>query len=274
VGPGFFSAMEIPVVLGREIDERDSVRSARVAVVNETFVRKFFPDQNPVGRRFGIDDKDTSDIEIIGVAKDTRYNSLKRNIPPVVFTPYTMELSRVAGMTFEVRTQGDPLVIAGALAAAVREADGRVPIASVTTQSRVIDQTISQELTFAQLCSCFAIMALLISCVGLYGTMTYSVVRRTGEIGMRMALGARRGRVIWTVLRDVLRLATAGVVIGLAAAWAGGRLIESLLYGIRRDDPLAITTSVLILIAASLLAGYVPAARASRIDPCVALRHE
>ena len=274
VGPGFFSAMQIPVILGREIQERDSASSARVAVVNETFVRKYFPGQNPLGRRFGTGEEDTAAIEIIGVAKDSRYNSLKRNVPPVVFTPYTMELRDIGGMIFEVRTQGEPLAIAGTLATLVRKADSRVPIANLSTQSRVIDQTVSQERTFAQLCTCFAILALLISCVGLYGTMAYNVVRRTSEIGIRMALGAGRGRVIWTILRDVLRMAAAGVFIGLAAAWACSRFIESLLFGIRRDDPLAITTSVLILAAASLLAGYVPAARASRIDPCAALRHE
>lgn len=274
VGPGFFSAMQIPVVLGREIQERDTAASARVAVVNQTFVRKYFPNQNPVGRRFGTEDENTPEIEIIGVARDSQYNSLKRKISPVVFTPYTMELRGIGGMTFEVRTQGDALALASTLPTVVREADPRVPISNVGTQSRVIDQTISQERTFALLCTCFAILALLISCIGLYGTMAYTVARRTGEIGIRMALGARRGGVIWTILREVLRLATAGVVIGLTAAWAGARFIESLLYGVRRDDPLAITTSVLILAAASLLAGYVPAVRASRIDPSAALRHE
>jgi predicted permease len=274
VGPGFFSAMQIPLVLGREIQERDTAASARVAVVNETFVRKYFPGQTPLGRRFGTGDENTLEIEIIGVSRDSRYNSLKQDTSPVVFTPYTMELHGIGGMTFEIRTQGDPLALASTLATVVREADPRIPIANVSTQSRVIDQTISQERTFGQLCSWFAVLALLMSCVGLYGTMAYSVARRTGEIGIRMALGARRGAVIWTILRDVLRLASAGVVIGLAAAWAGGRFIQSLLYGVRRDDPLAITISVLILTAASLLAGYIPAARASRIDPCTALRHE
>ena len=227
-----------------------------------------------IGRRFGTGDETAGDIEIVGVARDSRYNSLKRNIPPVIFTPYTMDLDGRGGMTFEVRTKVDPRSVAATLAAVVREADPRVPIASVSTQSRVIDQTISQERTFAQLCTCFAALALLISCVGLYGTMAYSVGRRTSEIGIRMALGATRRFVIWTILRDILRLAAAGVVIGLATAWAAGRYIESLLYGVRRDDPLAIAISVLILAAASLLAGYVPAARASRIDPCLALRHE
>jgi len=274
VGPGFFSAMQIPVVLGREIQEKDIARSARVAVVNETFVRKYFPGQNPLGRHFATGDENNAEIEIIGVARDSRYNSLKRDIPPVVFTPYTMELRGIRGMTFEVRTQRDPLALASALRAEVREADPRVPIANLSTQSRVIDQTINQERTFAQLCTCFAILALIISCVGLYGTMAYSVARRRNEIGIRMALGARRASVIWTVLREVLGLATAGVVIGLAAAWACGRFIESLLYGVGRNDPLAITASVLILAAASLLASYVPAARASQIDPCVALRYE
>jgi ABC-type antimicrobial peptide transport system permease subunit len=144
----------------------------------------------------------------------------------------------------------------------------------VRTQAADIDRTINQEITFAQLCSGFAILALLIACVGLYGTVSYNVARRTGEIGIRMALGAQRGKVVQMVLREVLVLAAAGLAIGMAAALGGSKLVASFLYGMKANDPLALTLAVVTLLGAALLAGYIPARKASRIDPMTALRHE
>ncbi|HVF39612.1 MAG TPA: FtsX-like permease family protein, partial [Gemmatimonadaceae bacterium] len=178
------------------------------------------------------------------------------------------------GVTFELRTDADPTRLASTIRTIVREADSRVPVSSLNTQSRIVDQTINQERTFAQLCVCFAVLALLISSVGLYGTMAYSVARRTSEIGIRMALGAARRRVVWSVLSEVLGLAATGVTIGIAVAWGTSRYLESFLHGVKPNDAVAMSMSVLILAAVSVLAGYVPAARASRIDPITALRHE
>jgi macrolide transport system ATP-binding/permease protein len=156
----------------------------------------------------------------------------------------------------------------------VKRADSRVPVTNVETQVAEIDQTINQEITFAKLCTAFAILALLIACVGLYGTMSYNVARRTNEIGLRMALGAQRGGVIWMVLKQVFALAIVGLAIGLPVALAASKLVESFLFGMKPDDPLAITVAVAVLIAAAVIAGYAPARRASKIDPMVALRHE
>jgi ABC-type antimicrobial peptide transport system permease subunit len=156
----------------------------------------------------------------------------------------------------------------------VHRADSRVPVTNVETQVEEIDQTINQEIMFAKLCTAFAILALLIACVGLYGTMSYAVARRTAEIGIRMALGAQRGGVIWMVLKQVFALAIVGLAIGLPVALATSKLVESFLFGMKPDDPLAITAAVAVLIAAAVLAGYAPARRASKIDPMVALRHE
>jgi predicted permease len=274
VGPRFFSAMQIPVLLGRELDDRDATGVHRVAVVNEVFAKKYFGSVNPLGRRFGLEDDKSPVIEIVGVAKAARYNSLKGATPPLVYIPYGQDLRTLGQMVFELRTAGDPFTLVNTVRQIVHEAALGLPISNVNTQSRQIDQTINRERTFAELCTCFAILALGISCVGLYGTMAYTVARRTSEIGMRMALGAERRRIIWMVLREVCALSVMGLTMGLAAAWATTHYVESFLFGMKHNDPLAITASIGLLAATSILAGYAPASRASRIDPMIALRHE
>jgi predicted permease len=266
--------MQIPVLLGRELDDRDATGAHRVAIVNEVFAKKYFGSVNPLGRRFGLEDDKSPDIEIVGVAKAARYNSLKGAIPPLVYIPYGQGLRTLGQMVFELRTAGDPFTLVNTVRQIVHEAAFGLPISNVNTQSRQIDQTINRERTFAELCACFAILALGISCVGLYGTMSYTVARRTSEIGVRMALGAERRRIIWMVLREVCSLSVTGLTMGLAAAWATTHYVESFLFGMKHNDPLAITASIGLLAAASILAGYAPASRASRIDPMIALRHE
>jgi predicted permease len=275
VDQSFLTTMQIPILLGREIQERD-LESARVAVVNEKFVKKFFAGENPIGRRIGMGDrKGPADIEIIGVAKASLYNSIKeQDTPPVAYVPYTQDLDRLGQISFELRAAGDPLALVGTVRQIVHQASPAVPVSDVTTQSRAIEQTISQERTFAGLCGCFAVLALLIACIGLYGSVAYSVARRTGEIGIRMALGAESRRIVWMVLREVVTLAAVGLGIGLAAAYSLTRFVASYLFGMKPHDPLALSVSVLVLAAAAILAGYAPARRASRIDPMAALRHE
>jgi macrolide transport system ATP-binding/permease protein len=275
VGPSFFTTMQLPIVLGREIGERD-IASPAVAVVNEVFAKKHFGSENPLGRRLGVEVNGGkyADIEIIGVAKAARYSSLKGEIPAIVYRPYTNALELLNQVVFELRTTGDPLTAVHAVRRIVHEVSPRVPLFNVKTQAAQIDQTIGQERTFADLCACFAALALIIASVGLYGTMAYAVERRTSEIGIRMALGAERRRIVWMVLRQVLALAAGGLAIGLAAAWATSRFVDAFLFGVKPNDPIAIAVSVLVLIAAALAAGYAPAWKASRIDPMVALRHE
>ena len=169
---------------------------------------------------------------------------------------------------------GDPLLSVNAVREAVRQANARVPVSDIRTQTADIDRTINQEITFARLCSAFAILATMIACVGLYGAVSYSVVRRTGEIGIRMALGAQRAGVVRMVLREVLALVAAGLLIGMAAALATSKFVASFLYGMKPNDPVALTLGVITLLAAALLAAYVPARQASRIDPLVALRRD
>jgi len=216
----------------------------------------------------------TAQYEIVGVAKTARYNSLKREIPPLVYTAYTQRRRPLGQIVFELRTAGNPLALANTVRRIVAEAAPRVPVFKVTTQSDQIDETISQELTFADLCTAFAALALIIACVGLYGLMAYAVSRRTNEIGIRMALGAQRRRIVWMVLREAMALCAVGLVVGLAAAWSAASLVKSFLFGMKPADPAALGASLALLAAAAILAGYAPAWRAARIDPMAALRHE
>ncbi len=275
VDPAFLATMQIPVVLGRGIEERDLTAPA-VAVVNQVFADKFFANENPLGRSVGIGDpKDPADIVIVGVVRTSHYNSIQeKETPPVAYIPYTRSIARLNQVFFELRTSGDPLALAGPVRQIVAQTSPGVPITGINTQSRQIDQTIEQQRTFANLCTCFAVLALVIACVGLYGTMAYTVARRTGEIGIRMALGAERSNILWMVMREVVVLAAAGLAIGLALALETTRFVESFLYGTKPNDPLMLSISVLILALAGLAAGYAPAWRASQIDPMTALRNE
>lgn len=268
VGPSFLATMQIPILLGRDISPRDIAEGAKVAVVNERFVKEYLNGGNPLGRHFGL----AGDREIVGVAKNARYNLLKRESPVLAYVPYSTR--DVEAMTYELRTGGNPLALAGAVRRVVHEADARIPVSGLTTQARLIDRFTAQERTFATLSSCFAILALVIACVGLYGTLAYTVARRTGEIGLRMALGAQRRRLLWMVLHQVIAISVSGLAIGLPVALAVSRSVESLLFGIKPNDPLAVSMAAAILLAAALLAGFGPAWRASRIDPWDALRHE
>ena len=244
-------------------------------MINELFGRTYFGDQDPVGRHITLAGPKPREMEIIGVSANARYGGLKGENPPVVYIPYNQgTFPPVQQMTYALRTAGDPLAYVKTVRDIVHQADARVPLTNVTTQAAEIDQTINQEIVFAKLCSGFAVLALVIACIGLYGTMAYTVARRTGEIGLRMALGAQRGAVVWMVLRDVSILAAAGLAIGVPTALGTSKFVESFLFEMRPNDPRALMAAVAILLSAALLAGYVPARKASRIDPMIALRHE
>jgi predicted permease len=272
-GPRFLTTMQIPILAGREIDDRDQPGSTPVAVISERLARTYFKNENPVGRRITfLDDK--RDLEIVGVSGNLRYGGLKgeEKSPMTVFTAASQfSPDRV---TYALHTAGDPLRFVKSVREIVREADSRIPITDVVTQAVEIDRTISREITFAKLCTGFAVLALLTACVGLYGTMSYNVERQVGEIGIRMALGARRGAVVWMVLRRVLLLAAVGLAISVPAALGAFRLVKSFLFETRPNDPVSLALAGVVLLSAAILAGYAPARRASRIDPLAALRHE
>jgi len=270
-GPRFLTTMQIPILAGREIDDRDQLGSTPVAVISERLARTYFGNENPVGRRITfLDEK--RDLEIVGVSANLRYGALKEESPVTVF----IAVSQFSpdGMTYALRTAGDPVRYVKSVYEIVREADSRIPVTNVVTQAAEIDRTISQEVTFARLSTGFAVLALLIASVGLYGTMSYSVARQVGEIGIRIALGARRGAVVWMVLRRVLLLVAVGLAISVPAALSAFRLVKSFLFETEPNDPATLVLAGVVLLSAAILAGYAPARRASRIDPLAALRHE
>jgi predicted permease len=273
----FFSTMKIPVIAGRGFDERDRAGSAPVTIVNEAWVKANLGGRGGVGEHvvsFGMDDKPV-EMEVIGVVKNALYNRIEEKFPATVYLPLDQNLGvPVDEMTFFLRTSGDPLKYAGAVREIVHEADARIPVTNLASQEQRIEQNIGDEILFARLSSGFALLALSIACVGLYGTMSYTVARRTGEIGIRMALGAQRSRVVWMVMRHVATMGAIGVAAGLPAAWALSRLVRSFLYGVRDGDPWSIGAAIVTMAVGTLTAGYAPARRASRIDPVDALRSE
>ena len=275
VAESFFETMQIPLLVGRPIDRRDISAGSKVAVVNEVFAKRFIGSENPIGKHF-ITGRvpNESQFEIIGVAKNARYHSLKDDLPPVAYQPYTHDTRGLGPLTFELRAAGDPMSLASAAREVVRQADARLPVTNLKTQNAVIEQTIGQERTFATLCTSFALLAVVIACVGLYGTMAYSVARRTNEIGLRMALGAEPRRLVWMVLRDVVVMTAAGLAIGIPIALATSKFVQSFLFDMKPNDPLAIAGAAAMLVIATIAAGYGPAWRASRIDPWLALRDE
>ncbi len=272
-GPGFLTTMEIPILAGREIDDRDQPGSRRVAVISERLARTYFENENPVGRGITLPDE-KCDLEIVGVSANLRYGGLKNEEESAMTVFVAVSQFSPDRVTYALRTAGDPLRYVKSVQEIVREADSRIPVTNVITQAAEIDRTISREVTFAKLCTGFAVLALLIACVGLYGTMSYSVVRQVGEIGIRMALGAQRGAVVWMVLRRVLLLAAVGLAISVPTALSGTRLVKSFLFETQPNDPETLALAGVVLLSAALLAGYVPARRASRIDPLAALRQE
>jgi predicted permease len=265
--------MQIPILAGREIDDRDQPGSRPVAVISERLARTYFGNDNPLGRRITLPDE-KRDLEIVGVSANLRYGGLKNeeeNAMTVFLAVSQFSQDRV---TYALRTAGDPLRFVQSVHEIVREVDSRIPVTNVITEAAEIDRTISREVAFAKLCTGFAVLALLMACVGLYGTMSYNVAREVGEIGIRMALGAQRRAVVWMVLRRVVLLAGVGLAISVPAALGASRLVKSFLFETRPNDPGTLVLAGIVLASAAILAGYAPARRASRIDPLAALRHD
>ena len=271
-GPRFLTTMQIQILAGREIDDRDQPGSRPGAVISERLARTYFGNENPVGRRITLPDE-KRDLEIVGVSANLRNGGLKNEESSMTVFVAVSQISQDR-VTYALRTAGDPLRYVQSVHEMVREADSRIPVTNVVTQAAEIDRTISQEITFAKLCTGFAVLALLMACVGLYGTMSYSVARQASEIGIRMALGAQRGAVVWMVLRRVLLLAAVGLAISVPAALIAFQLVKSLLFETQPNDPGTLALAGVVLLGAAILAGYAPARRASRIDPLTALRHE
>ncbi|HYL63662.1 MAG TPA: ABC transporter permease [Candidatus Methylomirabilis sp.] len=277
VGVDFFSTMQIPILTGRGIEGRDGPGSAPVAVVNEKFVQEYLGGKNAIGQTLTWEQPRTKirGVEIVGVSGNWHFGEAQRGIEPIVYVPFGQSSYVQTGeMFFELRTAGNPLGYVNAVREIVRRADVRVPVSEVVTESAAIDRSMNQEITFARLCTAFGVLALVIACVGLYGTVAYNVARRTSEVGIRVALGAQRGGIVWMVLRDVLLVAGVGLAISVPVVLATSKLLEAFLFRMKPNDPVTLAAAIGILVLAAVLAGYAPARRASRIDPVVALRHE
>ena len=275
VGPDYLKTMQIPLLAGRDIEERDQPDAMKVAVVSELFAKTNFGGQSPIGRHIVLEyENHRRDMEIVGVARNAAYGGLKRKTPPTVYIPYNQGFPPPRRVAYELRTAGNPLSYANTVREIVHRADARVPVTDIRTEVVEIEQTINQEIVFAKLCTGFALLALVIACVGLYGTVSYNVARRTAEIGIRMALGAQPATVVWMILRQVLILAAVGLAISLPLTLATSKFVGAFLYNTKPNDPLTLALAILLLVGATSLAGYVPALKASRIDPMTALRHE
>jgi predicted permease len=277
VGPTYFSVMQIPILAGRTFGPQDTPTSQPVSVITQSLAKQFFPHSNPVGQRFRTATGDSPEakrwIQIIGICADVRYQDMRQPPPPVHFDLYT-QMNEIDGVTFAVRSTLSPDTLLSSLRHAVAAIDPDLPITQIRTQGQQIAFSMQQETMFASLTTGFGVLALLLACVGIYGIMAYTVSQRTNEIGIRLALGAVRGQIRSMVLREAAWLATAGVAAGVGLALLLSKAVDSLLYGLKPRDPLSLAATALLLLAVALLSSWLPAARASGVEPMEALRHE
>ena len=270
---GFLDTMGIPVLQGRGFTLRDDEAAPKVGIINEKFARRYFGNASPVGRHVGMGGNPGTklDIEIVGVVRDTKYESMREEVPYELYRPYR-QVDFVIGMTGYVRTHGDPANLFASIRQTVHEVDANVPVFGMRTLEQQMDKSLMTERLLATLSTIFGCLATLLAAVGLYGVMAYVVARRTREIGIRMALGASGGSVVWLVMREVLLLAGIGVAVGGPAAWAVTRLVETQLFGIQAADPRTMIAAAVGIAAVAAISGFLPARRATTIDPMLALR--
>ncbi len=285
IGPNYFATLGVPIVAGRDFRVNDSHEvkhgpevwdwSPTTVMINEKFAKKYFPGRNPIGLHigFGTNPGTPTDMEVIGVVKDFKYTNLRDEIPEQAFVPYLA--SRYLGeMTVYLRTTADPNQLMSAIRSKVRDMDSNLPVYAMRTTEVQINNSLSTERMIASLSAVFGFLATLLAVIGLYGVMAYTVAQRTREVGIRIALGAARGNVIWLVMHEVLFLVAIGVVAGVTASLALTRVVQSQLFGLPPHDPLTLGLATAALALVACAAGYIPAFRASRLDPMAALRYE
>jgi predicted permease len=273
IGPGFFGKMGIPLIAGREFTESDSLAGPKVAVVNETFVKRFLDGRNPVGVQFSAGGGPAPDITIVGVVKDSHYSSVKDAAPPLYYRPWRQD-KEINGLHFYVRTALPEKQMVPQIRRVMGSLDRDLPLEDLRTLDEQIRMNVQTDRIVLQLAAVFAVLATGLAMLGLYGVMAHSVTRRTREIGIRMALGAEPGKIRSMVLRELLWILIAGLVTGVPAAMLLARYTETQLFGVKARDVMVIAGAVLALTMTAIAAGYLPARRASRVNPLEALRYE
>lgn len=273
ISPNFFDVMGIPLLVGRGFTEAENNATApKVAILNDAAVRKSFAGAGPIGQRFGPSFETSGQLEVIGVVRDAKYASIRDEAPPTMYVPYRQ--ARMGTPTIAVRTAADPLASVGVIREIVRQIDSNVPMVDVSTQMEQVERRFAQEKVFAQAYTLFGGLALVLAAVGLFGVMSYNVARRTNEIGIRLALGAPRGQVLRATMLESMVLVAGGIAIGVAAVLGASRFVASLLFGVAQNDAASIALATAVMGSVAAFAAYLPARRASRVDPMVALRHE
>jgi len=275
VGPAYFATMGIPLLTGRTFGTQDTETSTKVAVVNETLAKRYFPGQSAIGERFRIGGPDAgpeNEREIIGVVKDAKYENLREADRAAAYYPYSQRIQYLGD--FEIRFSGEPGAAISAVRATVARVDPNLPISDARTMIQEIGRSIVDQRLIAQISGFFALLALFLACIGIYGVTSYAVTQQTREIGIRMALGAQRKQVVSLILRQTLVVLAAGLAIGIPAILATQRLISTQLYGLPPIDPMSTSVAAALVVAAAIVAGYLPARQATKVDPMVALRYE
>jgi predicted permease len=273
-GPGYFTNVGIPLVLGRDFNEHDVPGTSRVTIINETLARFYFPNQNPIGRHIRVRGPSDVSLEIVGVARDAQDHSLRSKPVRRFYVSYMQPIDGITTVNFEIRAASNAGALFGAIRSEIQRFDPRLHILSLKAAQTLVDESIVTERLIAKLSTFFGGLAVLLAAIGLYGVMSYTVARRTSEIGLRVALGAARSAVASMILKEIIGLIVIGSIAGAALALSFARFMESLLFGLKPHDPMTVAASACLLLVIGLIAGYLPARRAARVDPIVALRTE
>jgi len=268
----FFDTVGIPLVEGRDFTTTDNETTLAVTIVNQTFVREFLKDKNPIGQYFGYDTANDHRFQIVGVVKDARVNDIRESAPPMIYHSIAQDAIDVESL--DVRTFADPSRLISQVRQAVRSVDPNLPIGGIATLAEQVSSNLAQQRLIARLTTIFGVLALGLACLGLYGVMSYTVARRTSELGIRLALGSTRWSALWVVLRESFIVIGAGILVGACLSLAGTRLVSSMLFGLSPHDPLTLAAAAMLLLLVSVASGLLPAWRAAQVDPMAALRHE
>src|SRR5579859_2066335 len=275
VGPNYFATVGIPILMGRDIGPEDEGTGQRVGLINRTMSRYYFGNESPIGRRiWNTFPTNHTDFVVVGVVADAKYNSVREETPRRFYVPFFHPMFQPTFARVEVLAAGNPSIIASAVRAAVKQTAPDLPPIGIQSMNELVSQSLTEDRMITKLVGFFGALAVLLACIGIYGIMAYAVAGRTNEIGIRMALGAGRGDVLYLILRESLLLVGIGVGVGLPIVFAAGKLITSLLFGLTPADPITLVLATLLMVAVAAISSYIPARRATKVDPMVALRYE